>query len=402
VARFRCGHPSVDGWPLIARDARTILIVAAFVAMVDRSVMPPLVPVVAADLDSSIGAVGHSLTVYALAYAAFQLVWSTLSTRWGRIRVLTISTAMSGLANVGSALATDTVTYSVARGLSGAAFAATITGVLIYFGDTLTMKQRAVAMANLAAAISLGLAAGTVAAGVIAQWWSWRWVYVGVALACAVLVGVLAGLKEPPVGRSERLLVAIRLLAINPWAMTILFFAVIEGVLLIGVFNYLPVALQAEGASVLAAGLVTAAFGVTVVVATQLMKLVLGHWPAWLLLLFAGLAMTTAYVALAVDVSLHSVLAGSSLLGLAWALGHTTIQTWMTDAVADVRATGMSFFSLALFAGASVGAALGGVAAAGGGFAALFVASVGVSLFLAATTSVARAGYRVRGEPAGG
>jgi predicted MFS family arabinose efflux permease len=380
-----------------------ILIVAAFVAMVDRAVMPPLVPVVAADLGSSVGAVGHSLTVYALAYAAFQLVWSTLSTRWGRIRVLTVSTAVSAVANVGSALAVDPVTYSVARGLSGAALAATITGVLIYFGDTLTMKQRAVAMANLAAAISLGLAAGTVAAGVVAQWWSWRWVYVGIAVACAALVGVLARLKEPPVGRSERLLTDIRLIAVNPWAMTILFFAVIEGVLLIGVFNYLPVALQVEGASVLAAGLVTAAFGVTVVVATQLMKLVLEHLPAWLLLLFAGLAMTAAYVALTVEVSLHSVLAGSSLLGLAWALGHTTIQTWMTDAVADTRATGMSFFSLALFAGASVGAALGGVAAGGGafGFAALFVASAAVSLFFAATTSPARARYRVRGEPAG-
>lgn len=379
-----------------------ILIVAAFVAMVDRAAMPPLVPVVAADLGSSIGAVGHSLTIYALAYAAFQLVWSTLSTRWGRIRVLTVSTAVSGVANVSSALAMDPVTYSIARGVSGAALAATITGVLIYFGDTLTMEQRAVAMANLAAAISLGLAAGTVAAGVIAQWWSWRWVYVGIAVACAALVGVLARLKEPQVGRSERLLVAIRLIAVNPWAMTILFFAVVEGVLLIGVFNYLPVALQAEGASVLAAGVVTAAFGVTVVVATQLMKLVLGHWPPWLLLLFAGLAMTAAYIALTVDVSLHSVLAGSGLLGLAWALGHTTIQTWMTDAVAETRATGMSFFSLALFVGASVGAALGGVAAAGGGFAALFVGSAAVSLFFAATSSVARAGYRIRGEPAGG
>jgi DHA1 family inner membrane transport protein len=378
-----------------------ILIVAAFVAMVDRAVMPPLVPVVAADMGSSVGAVGHSLTVYALAYAAFQLVWSTLSTRWGRIRVLTVSTAVSAVANVGSALAIDPVTYSVARGLSGAALAATITGVLIYFGDTLTMKQRAVAMANLAAAISLGLAAGTVAAGVVAQWWSWRWVYVGIAVACAALVVVLARLKEPPVGRSERLLVAVRLIAVNSWALTILFFAVVEGVLLIGVFNYLPVALQAEGASVLAAGLVTAAFGVTVVVATQLMKLVLGRWPAWLLLLLAGLAMTAAYVALTVDVSLHSVLAGSSLLGLAWALGHTTIQTWMTDAVADTRATGMSFFSLALFVGASIGAALGGVAAAGGGFgfAALFVASAAVSLVFAATASAARGTYRVRGEP---
>jgi DHA1 family inner membrane transport protein len=76
------------------------LIVAAFVSMIDRSVTPPLVPVIAVDLGSSIEAVGHSLTLYAVAYAAFQLVWSTLSTRWGRIRVLAVSTAVSGVANV--------------------------------------------------------------------------------------------------------------------------------------------------------------------------------------------------------------------------------------------------------------------------------------------------------------
>jgi predicted MFS family arabinose efflux permease len=386
----------------MAGPARTTLVLAAFISMVDRSVMPPLVPVVAADLGVSIEAVGHSLTVYAVAYAAFQLVWSTLSTRWGRIRVLTVSTAVSGIANIGSALATDPLTYSVTRGISGAAFSATITAVLIYFGDTLTMKQRAIATANLAAAISLGLTAGTVGAGVIAQWWSWRWVYVVIAVACAVLAVALARLTEPAAGTTERLLPSIRRLAGNRWALAILFLTVVEGALLIGVFNYLPVALQAEGATVLQAGLVTAAFGVTVVIVSQLMKLVLGHWPPWLLLALAGLSMVGAYTVLTLTVSLLSVLTGTSLLGLAWALGHTTIQTWMTDAVADGRAIGMAFFSISLFVGASIGAALGNVAASGDGFAVLFLAAAVASAFFAAASSTARARYRVREPPTGG
>ena len=57
------------------------------------------------------------------------------------------------------------------------------------------MKQREVATANLAAAISLGLAAGTVGAGVIAQWWDWRGVYVAVGAACAVLAGAQAATR---------------------------------------------------------------------------------------------------------------------------------------------------------------------------------------------------------------
>jgi predicted MFS family arabinose efflux permease len=72
------------------------------------------------------------------------------------------------------------------------------------------------------------------------------------------------------------------------------------------------------------------------------------------------------------------------------------MQTWMTDAVADGRAIGMSFFSIALFAGSTIGAALGQAAAGAGDFSLLFAASaVGAGVFGAAT-SLARSRYRVR------
>ncbi|HYJ54671.1 MAG TPA: MFS transporter [Mycobacterium sp.] len=377
-----------------------ILVIAAFVSMIDRSVMPTLVPVVAAGLGASLDAVGHSLTGYAVAYAGFQLVWSTFAARFGRVRVLVVSTALGGVANLGSALATDVLWYNVMRGVSGAAFSATITTVLIYYGDTLSIRHRAVATANLAAAISLGLAAGTVGAGTIAQWFGWRWVYGAVAACCVILALWLTRLEESTSGTAERLVPSIRRLAGNRWAAMILAFTVIEGALLIGVFNYLAVALQATGESVLVAGLATAAFGAAVVIISQLMKLILGRWPAWVLLLLAGISIIGAYTAVAFDVSLPGVLAAAILLGLAWALGHTTMQTWMTDAVADGRAIGMSFFSIALFVGASIGAAVGNLAAGAGSFETLFAAMTVVAAGYTIATSIARAKYVVREPPA--
>jgi DHA1 family inner membrane transport protein len=378
-----------------------ILIVAAFVSMIDRSVMPPLVPVIAADLGSSLDAIGHSLTVYAVSYAAFQLFWSSLAARYGRVRVLVVSTAIGGLANLGTALATDALMYSITRGLSGAAFAATITTVLIYYGDTLAIKQRAVATANLAASISLGLAAGTVGAGAIAQWFGWRWVYAVVAAFCVVLTVWLSRLKESAADTNERLVPSMRRLAGNRWAVAILLFTVVEGVLLIGVFNYLAVALQATGESVLVAGLATAAFGAAVIIVSQLMKLILGRWPAWVLLLLAGGSIVGAYTAVGRHVALGTVLAAAILLGLAWALGHTTMQTWMTDAVADSRAIGMSFFSISLFAGASIGASVGNLAAGGHRFEVLFAATMAVAVAYTVATSIARARYVEREQPSG-
>lgn len=370
-----------------------ILIIAAFISMIDRSVMPTLVPVIADDLGASIEAIGHSLTVYAVSYAAMQLVWSTLAARYGRVRVLVVSTALGAVANLGSALVTDALMYSVMRGLSGAAFAATITTVLIYYGDTLPIKQRAVAAANLAAAISLGLAAGTLGAGAIAQWFSWRWVYGVVAVCSVVLTLLLTRVEESAPGTKESLLPSIRRLAGNRWALAILAFTVVEGVLLIGIFNYLAVALQATGESVLAAGLATSAFGASVVIVSQLMRLILGRWPSWVLMVVAGVSIIAAYVVVAMGISLSSVVVAAALLGLAWATGHTTMQTWMTDAAADSRAIGMSFFSVSLFVGASIGAALGNAAAAEQQFGVLFVATTAVAVGYAIATSLTRARY---------
>lgn len=373
-----------------------ILILAAFVSMIDRSVMPPLVPVIADDLGADLEAIGHSLTVYAVAYAAFQLFWSTLAARYGKVRILVVSTALGGSANLATAFVHDALAYSVARGVAGAMFSATITTVLIYYGDTLAMKQRAMANANLAAAISVGLATGTVGAGAIAQWLGWRWVYVAIAAFSFALVAALPRLADATGGTREPLLPSLRRLAANRWAVSILVFTIVEGVLLIGVFNYLAVALQATGATVLVAGVATAMFGAAVVVISQLMRLILGHWPAWVLMLVAGVAIVGAYIAVAVDISLGTVLAAALLLGLAWASGHTTMQTWMTDAAADSRAIGMSFFSIALFVGASMGAAVGNVAAGAHRFEVLFAVTTVVAIAYAVVTTVARARYVVR------
>ncbi len=373
-----------------------ILIIAAFVSLIDRSVMPPLVPVIAADFGTSIESIGHSLTVYAVVYAASPLIWSTLAARYGRIRILVISTMLGGLANLATAFTHDAASYNIARAASAAAFAATITTVLIYYGETLTIRQRAVATANLAAAIAIGLSAGTVGAGVIAQWLGWRWVFVVISAISLVLALGLTRLKGSANDMPERLVPSLRRLAGNRWALAILAFTVAEGALLVGVFNYLAVALQTTGASVLVAGVATAMFGAAVVIVSQSMKLILDRWPTWVLMLLAGVSTVAAYVGVALQISLGTVSAAAILLGVAWACGHTTMQTWMTDAAADSRAIGMSFFSIALFVGASAGAAAGNVAAGADRFGTLFALAAVASVVYAAVTTVARARYVVR------
>jgi predicted MFS family arabinose efflux permease len=85
-------------------------------------------------------------------------------------------------------------------------------------------------------------------------------------------------------------------------------------------------------------------------------------------------------------------------MGTGWALAHTTLQTWMTDAAAPTRALGMTLFSISLMLGAAAGAAAGAVAVEHQAFPVLFAASAAGAVGFAVVASATRWRYRVQGE----
>lgn len=372
-----------------------VLPAAIFWSTIDRAIVLPLVPTIAADLgNADLAATGWAITGHALAYAVLQLLWGPLQTRWGRIRVLWVSTAIASAAGVASALAPDLTTFVVARVCSGGAFAATFAAVLVYVGDTVPLARRPGAMSNLATATALGLAAGTLGAGALVEVMDWRWIFGGFAVVSAVVALLLCRLPEPRHVGDEAIVPQLRHLARNPVVLGLYAFTALEGALLIGVYNFLPQALQLEGEGAFVAGLTTAAYGVAVVAVSQAMKLVVRRVPPWAFLLAGGLATVIAFAVLLVEITPLSVLAGASLMGVAWALGHTTLQTWMTDAATQARALGMTFFSISLMLGAGLGAALGQLAVAGHAFPTLFLGSLVGAVVLAVAGSVGRRRYR--------
>lgn len=381
-----------------AAPAGLVLPFVIFWSTLDRSLILPLVPAIAEELGSDVAVAALAITGHALAYSLFQIVWGPLSTRWGRVRVLTVSTALAALANLASALAPDIGFLIVARIASGGAFAATFAAVLTYVGDMLPFARRPAAMSNLATATALGLAVGTLAAGAVVSFAPWRWVFAVFAVGTAALVPLLARLPESADRGRERVRAQAALLFRTPWALLVCALVAVEGVLLIGFFNLLPVALQQAGEGAFVSGTVTAAFGVSVVVVSQLMKLVVARVAQWVLLAAGGTSATLAMIVLASQISALSVLVGATLMGVGWALAHTTLQTWMTDAAARTRALGMTLFSISLMLGGAAGAALGAVAADHDAFGVLFACAAGGAAVFAAGSAAARAGYRVRGE----
>src|SRR3546814_21035911 len=110
--------------------AGVILPLVIFWSTLDRSLILPLVPGIAGDLGVSVAVAAGAITAHALAYARFQLIWGPLSTRWGCVRVLVLSTSLAALANLASAVAPDIGWFILAPTASGGAFAATFAAVL--------------------------------------------------------------------------------------------------------------------------------------------------------------------------------------------------------------------------------------------------------------------------------
>ncbi len=373
-----------------------ILPFAIFWSTIDRALALPLVPTIAADFDhASLAVTGWAITGYALAYAFFQLLWGPLQTRWGRVRVLWVSTAIATLAGVASSLAPDLTLFIIARVISGGAFAATFAAVLVYIGDTMPLERRPAAMSNLATATALGLAAGTLGAGALAEVISWRWIFGGFSLVSGLLALALTRLPEPEHVGDERIVPQLRHLLRSRAALGLYVFTVLEGVLLIGVYNFLPQALQQTGEGALVSGLVTAAFGVAVVFVSQAMKLLLDRVRPWVFMLGGGCAAVAAFGVLLIGVSPETVLVGAALMGVAWALAHTTLQTWMTDAATEARALGMTFFSISLMLGGALGGALGQLAVDAHAFPVLFLGALGGSVVFLVAGTLGRARYRV-------
>ncbi|HXR44037.1 MAG TPA: MFS transporter, partial [Pseudolysinimonas sp.] len=368
---------------------------AIFWSTIDRAVALPMIPAIAADFHADGAVTGWAITGYAFAYSAFQLVWGPLQTRWGRVRVLAVSAAIGTVAGVASALAPTLPLFILARIVSGGAWAATFSAVLVYFGDTLSAQRRPAAMSNLATATALGLGLGNLGAGAVAEWTSWRWVFAGYAVVGAVLTVVLARLPEPDHPGDERLIPQLRTISRSPWLLGLYLFTILEGTLLIGIYNFLPQALEQTGQGVFVSGLVTAAFGGTVVIVSQGMKLFVARVRPWVLMLAGGLFAIGAFVVLAIWITPGSVLAGAGMMGVAWALAHTTLQTWITDAATPARAMGVTFFSISLMLGGAIGAALGQAAVDRHAFPMLFAAGIAGAVGFAVTGAIGRARYRI-------
>ncbi|WP_338144130.1 MFS transporter [Nocardioides turkmenicus] len=337
--------------------------VASFVSSFDRFVVSPILVLVATTFGVSVGQAVAIASGYYLAYGLSQPLWGALSDRFGRVRLMQGALVGAGIAGLVSAAAPNLVTLVVVRVVAGAFFGAIVPTSLTYVGDTVSTAHRQRALSDLMAAMAVGTALAAAAAGITGQLAGWRVVFAVPAVVALVSAWGLRTLAEPPRAANGGIGAAFRAALSNRWVLVVGVLVFVEGGLVLGVLTLLAPALQAQGVDAARAGLAAAAYGVAVLLSSQVLKALTRRLPRWALMGIGGSALTLGYATATLRVSVPTIIGIVVMLGVTWAFLHTSLQTWATSIVPEARGTVVACFAASLFIGSSVAAVVAGPAA---------------------------------------
>jgi predicted MFS family arabinose efflux permease len=373
-----------------------LLQLAAFFSSFDRFAIAPMLLTIAASLGASLTEVAATASLYYLLYGLMQPVWGMLSDRLGRVRVMRLTLFGAAVAGVLSSLAPNLTVLIIARALAGGLFAAVIPASLVYIGDTVGMGTRQKALADLMAASAMGTALATVFGGLAAYLDGWRVAFAAPALAGVALAVLLARLPEPKAfseQKREGPLVQAGRVLVQPWALIVVGIALVEGAVILGFLTFLAPSLESAGFSPAVAGLAVGLYGLAVLGWTRAVKLVANRLGASALILIGAGMLSLGYASGAVGQSLASVSVAAILVGGGFAFMHSTLQTWATEVVPEARATVISLFAAALFAGSGVATMAAAPLAEAGSFDLLFALAALVAVPLGLVAGLARHRY---------
>nr|WP_042197670.1 MFS transporter [Kibdelosporangium sp. MJ126-NF4]CEL23104.1 Putative integral membrane efflux protein [Kibdelosporangium sp. MJ126-NF4]CTQ90241.1 Putative integral membrane efflux protein [Kibdelosporangium sp. MJ126-NF4] len=163
--------PPVSWRPLAAACLGTFLL------MIYTTIVTVALPNIGADLGGSFTGLQWIVDVFTVALAGLLLGMGSLSDNLGRKRVYMVGLAAFGVATLICGLAGSMAVLIAARAAQGVAGAAMFATILPLVGLTYHGRARAKAFAVWGTVAGVAGAVGTVAGGVLAELFGWRWIF---------------------------------------------------------------------------------------------------------------------------------------------------------------------------------------------------------------------------------
>jgi MFS transporter, YNFM family, putative membrane transport protein len=361
----------------------TLLAVAGFAAQAQVRVTDSLLPQIAADFHTTVGAAAMVVTAYAFAHGSIQLVIGPVGDRFGKYRTVALMCAIGAVLVACCGLAGSLSQLMLARLATGAAAGWVIPISMAYVGDVTPYEHRQTVLGRYLSGQILGQLSGQAAGGVLGDLLGWRnvfFVLAGVfALAAAGLVFELITnplTRKPghPNETTRGFVADYAVVLSNPFARIVILTAFIEGAIVWGAFAYIGADLRLRfGLSFTLVGLTVACFGIGGLIYAVLVKIFVYRLGQVRLAVSGGFLIAAAYIELAIGTAWWLAPVATMAIGLGFYMLHNTLQTNATQMTPQARGTAVAIFSSAIFVGQTVGVGTGALVIDRLGAAPLFV-----------------------------
>ena len=361
---------------------------AGFASQAQVRVMDSLLPQVAADLHTTVGAAAMVVTAYAITHGSIQLIIGPVGDRFGKYRTVALACAIGTILVAVCGMVSTLPQLALARLATGAAAGWVIPISMAYVGDVTPSERLQPILARYLSGQILGQLFGQAAGGVLGDLLGWRNVFFVLAgmfaIATAGLMFELAvnpQTRKSSAGAAGRGLIAdYDLVLSNPFARIVIGAAFLEGALAWGAFAYIGADLHLRfGLTYTLVGITVGCFGIGGLIYAGLVKILVRRLGQIGLAIGGSLVLAAAYVTLAGSPAWWLAPAATTAIGLGFYMLHNTLQTNATQMTPEARGTAVALFSSALYVGQTAGVALG----------ALVIDRVGaVPLFLGAAATI--------------
>jgi len=343
-----------------------VLACACFIGGLMIRLIDPVVPAIAADLDTAEASVSLLASAYAVPYALIQPVLGPVGDLVGKTRVIKICLACLAAAGALTVVAQSIEVMFAARVLGGLAGGGIIPLALAAVGDNVAFDKRQVALSQILTAMIAAVLVGTVGTGFAASLVGWRGAFL-IATGMAVLVFVMAifalrGDAREPRRRTLSDQVASALsgyatVFANPRAYVCYAGVFVEGVLIFGLLPYIASLLAARGAGgSFEAGLVLAGMALGGLVYTQVFARMIGRMGGVAnLIRLGGLALSAGFFGIAAQASWGAEMAAFALVGFGFYSIHNSLQTQATELAPKNRGASVALHAFFFFLGQSAG-----------------------------------------------
>jgi predicted MFS family arabinose efflux permease len=355
--------------PTLPRFAIPSLALAAFASATSLRVTDPLLPRLASEFAVSLGEASYVITFFSVAYGISQLFFGPVGDRFGKYLVIAWACVACMFTAALCVLAPNLHVLLLARLLAGATAAAIIPLSMAWIGDIVPYERRQPVLARFLIGQILGVAAGQLIGGLSAEHGSWRWPFLGLAAAFALLSAVLfrvyrtlpvaaRAVRYQPGAPIVRMIGEFRDVLERRWARVVLTSVLIEGAFVFGAVAFIASHLhRSYGVPLGRAGALVMLFGIggfafAVAAPTLVRRLGEGGLAGW-----GGVSLFLSLLAIGIAPAWWWAVPGCLLAGMGFYMLHNTLQTNATQMAPERRGVAVSAFSCFFYVGQSVGVA---------------------------------------------